>query len=83
VTSLVVQGKYYPKICSECRYKLAPIITSSGDARWQRTIDLEDHEHEIQQPYNADGSINVRFARLYPEQAKALFTPDQLRKAMM
>ena len=56
---------------------------SSGDARWQRTIDLENHEADIQQPYNADGSINVRFARLYPKQAAALFSKEQLRKAMM
>jgi hypothetical protein len=54
---------------------------SSGDARWQRTIDAEDHEAEIQQPWNADGSINTRFAKLYPTQAAALFSEKEIRDA--
>lgn len=68
----------YRRVCHECRAK--PIV-SSGHARWERGIDLEDHEGDIQQPYNSDGSINAKFARLYPKQAQALFTPAQLRKA--
>lgn len=61
--------------------KLSNATVSSGHANWSRTIDVEDHEADIQQPYNSDGTINTRFAKLYPKQAKALFTPVQLREA--
>lgn len=54
---------------------------SSGHAEWNRTIDMQDHEADIQQPYNKDGTINTRFAKLYPKQAKALFTEVELRNA--
>lgn len=54
---------------------------STGAARWNRTIDAEDHEAEIQQPYNKDGTINAGFAKMYPRQAKALFTDKQIRDA--
>lgn len=68
----------YMRLCFEC--KPLPQV-SSGQARWERGIDLEDHEAEIMQPYNADGTINTRFAKLYPTQAKALFDEKQLRDA--
>lgn len=74
----VIIGGEYLDLCTEC--KPLPQV-NSGAARWARGIDLEDHEHEIQQPYNKDGSINTRFAKLYPTQAKALFTDKQLRDA--
>lgn len=75
--SAIVQGVYYRDICDECR----SVAVSSGHARWEQSIDAEDHEADIQQPWNADGSINTRFAKLYPEQAKAVFTPEQIEKA--
>jgi hypothetical protein len=77
--SAVVDG-VYKQLCYSCRPK--PQV-NSGHARWSRSLDLEDHEWEIQQPYNSDGSINPRFAKLYPEQAKRLFTEEQLRKAQL
>ncbi len=77
--SAILNGTYYKNLCTEC--KLSNNKVSSGHAVWSRGVDLEDHEHEIQQPYNADGSINTRFAKLYPKQAKALFTSEELRNA--
>lgn len=74
---VIINGDYRD-LCYEC--KPLPQV-SSGAARWDRSIDLEDHEHEIQQPYNSDGTINARFAKLYPKQAKALFNDKQLRDA--
>lgn len=80
--SLVFAGRYYKGICEDCkRLLLHSQQPSSGHARWQRSIDLEDHEADIQQPYNSDGSINSRFAKLYPKQAAALFNPKQIRDA--
>lgn len=77
--SAVLGGVYHKHVCQVC--KSANNQASSGHARWSRSIDLEDHEHEVQQPYNADGTINTRFAKLYPEQAKALFSAKEIRDA--
>lgn len=77
--SAVLNGVYYKHVCGSC--KLSNNVVSSGHANWNRTIDIEDNEAAVQQPWNADGTINTRFAKLYPTQAKALFTPEQIRNA--
>ena len=78
----MIANKYYARLCNNCKRILSsPAAVSSGHARWQRSIDLEDHEADIQQPYNADGTPNGRFARMYPDKARMLFTEDELRKA--
>lgn len=75
----IVDGEYV-HLCRDCRPR--PVV-NSGHARWERDIDFLDHEADLLQPYNADGSINTNFARLYPKQAAALFTPEQIRRANM
>lgn len=82
-SNIIVDGVYYKDICQSCRFLLAPIKVSSGHARWERDIDIIDHEADIQQPYNSDGTINAGFAKLYPKQASVLFSPEQLRRANM
>lgn len=82
-TSVIVNGVYIKDVCNTCKAVIAPIKTSSGHARWARGIDLEDHEADIQQPFSSNGTINVKFAKLYPKQARALFTPKQLREASL
>jgi hypothetical protein len=78
----VINGTYYPNICAGCRESLTSGQSiSSGHARWARSIDAEDHEMDIQQPFNKDGTPNRRFVRAYPEQARAVMTEDQMRKA--
>jgi len=77
--SAILSGRYFRDICKDC--VSLSVIVSSGDARWQRTIDAEDHEADIQQPWNSDGTINTRFAKLYPKQAAALFTEKEIRDA--
>lgn len=80
--SAVIQGKYHANLCPACKALLnAGQTISSGAARWSRTIDAEDHEADIQQPWNKDGTINGKFVRLYPEQAKALFSEEEMRRA--
>lgn len=76
--SAIVDGVYHKAVCHYC--KPLPQV-SSGHARWERDLDAQDHEADIQQPYNADGTINARFAKLYPQQAAALFTSEQIRNA--
>lgn len=76
--SAIINGVYYKNLCASCK----PLTrVSSGHARWARDIDIQDNEAEIQQPYNADGTVNTRFAKLYPEQARAIFTEEQIRQA--
>lgn len=81
--SAIVSGVYYADLCYDCKAALVAhtAAVSSGHARWSRSLDLEDHEHEIQQPYNSDGTPNTRFMKLYPKQAEALFSEEQMRNA--
>lgn len=82
--SAVVSGVFYKDLCRDCKALLHKGQSpSSGHARWERSIDAEDHEGDIQQPYNADGTINVKFAKLYPKQAKELFSEEQIRNATL
>jgi hypothetical protein len=78
--SAIVGGKYYEEVCESC--KLANNRVSPGHAEWSRGIDSQDHEADLQQPYSADGSINTKFVKLYPKQAAAVLTPEELEKAM-
>lgn len=76
--SAIVEGTYFKEVCDSCK---PHSHVSSGHARWERSIDAEDHESEIIQPYGADGGINPKFAKLYPKQAKALFSDKEIRDA--
>lgn len=78
--AIIIKGIFYRNICSSCFNADGAI--SSGHAEWERTLDAQDREADIQQPWNADGSINTRFAKLYPKQAEAVFTKEELDKAM-
>ena len=80
VGSAVIDGQYVKDICARC--KVSGIKTSSGHARWLQNVDVEDHSADIMQPHNADGTLNTDFAKLYPEQAKAVFTEDDIAEAM-
>jgi len=74
----VVTDGIYLHVCSSCR----PLPgVSSGHAKWARTIDMEDHEADIQQPRNKDGSVNTRFAKLYPDKARVIFSEKEIRDA--
>lgn len=73
--SAVLEGEYYRFLCEDCRPQ--PKV-NSGHARWERSIDLEDHLIDIMQPFNADGSRNADFIKVYPKQAAAIFTKEQM-----
>lgn len=78
-SSAILNGEFYELICESCLN--STIQVTSGAARWERTIDAEDHEADIQQPYSADGSINRKFISLYPDKARAIFSEEQIRNA--
>lgn len=79
--SAIIDGTYYDQICQihkgllSTRQKI-----SSGHARWSRDMDGQDHEADIAQPYDRYGKPNPTFIRLYPEQSKALFDEETMRK---
>lgn len=80
--SAVIKGVYYEGLCDGC-FKLLNRgqVVSSGHARWARSIDTEDHEADIQQPYGKDGKPNAKFIKLYPRQASYVFDEKQMRDA--
>lgn len=78
--SAVIDGVYYKHVCYTCRASNSRV--SSGHARWARGIDVEDSEADIQQPWNSDGTPNKRFIQLYPEQAKALWSQEEMDRIM-
>lgn len=76
----IINGTYYTSVCSSCNGKSSQV--SSGHARWARSVDVEDRQADLLQPYNADGSINADFCKRYPQQSKAVFTDEQIVKAL-
>lgn len=78
--SAVINNVYYASVCDRCLAENAQV--SSGDARWQRSVDAEDHEHDVLQPYGADGEPNADFIKAYPKQAKAVLTPEEIERAV-
>jgi hypothetical protein len=45
-------------------------------------MDIEDHQMDVQQPHNSDGSPNVSFIKAYPKQASAIFSDDDIKKTL-
>lgn len=54
-------------------------MPSSGEASYNRQRDLEDNAHYMAQPY-VGGLPNPSFIRNYPDKARNMFTPDELRR---
>lgn len=80
--SAVISNVYYPNLCQDCKIKLVKKqLPSAGAAQWARSIDLQDHAADIQQPWGADGKPNADFIRLYPKQAAAVFDEKTMRDA--
>lgn len=78
--SAIVNDTFYKYVCSSCNAKKSQV--SSGHARWMRGVDVEDHQFDLAQPWNADGTPNVDFIRAYPKQSAAVFTQEQMDKAV-
>lgn len=77
----IIDGKYYQSICHSCYEKLVSHETaSSGQAGYNRDRDAEEHEADTRQPYS-NGQPDKEFIRLYPEQAKTMFSPDEIARS--
>lgn len=77
----VVDGRYLPQLCGDCKNNLTLLgHADSGGARWNRDIDVTDHEVDIAQPWGSDGKPNKTFINAYPDKARNHFTEEEMRK---
>jgi len=78
--SAILNGTYYKNLCTDC--KLSNNKVSSGHATWERSIDVEDSQFDIMQPWGSNGKPNPDFIKAYPEQSAAVFTQEEMEKAL-
>lgn len=72
----VLEGKF-GFYCSPC---LSGQTSSGQSAQWLRDRDSEDHREDLVQPWHPDGSANSEFYRLYPDEAKEMFSEEELEE---
>lgn len=79
--STIIEGKYYSNMCRDCLSSVhSNSSLSSGHQSFERRRTYEDYAQDAVQPYDAMGNPRSEFYRLYPEQAKKIFTPDEISK---
>ena len=78
--SAIVNGELVKDICESCYQNLVISNSqSSGSANYERERSIENNAADLAQPHGADGKPSSAFIRLYPNQAKQMFTPEELR----
>jgi hypothetical protein len=77
--SAVLHGQYYKNLCSDCLTRLQANSPSSGHASFNRQQDYIDHQADVLQPH-AGGKPHTAFIRAYPDKARAMFTPEEIRE---
>lgn len=81
VKSSIVRDYYYARICQSCYDHLtASGSVSAGAAEYDRGRDSEEHEADGIQPISG-GKISPEFIHLYPDQARQLFSEEEIDKA--
>jgi hypothetical protein len=79
--SAVINDFYYKHLCTADYEELIGGGANSGQARYNRDRDGEEHEADIIQPWNGDGKPSAEFLRLYPTQSRTMFGEDGMRAA--
>lgn len=74
----IVKGKF-GQYCSAC-LDGAKRMPSTGSAQYSRDRDRSDHEVDLLQPWDVRGSPNTEFIRRYPDEAKDMFTQEELEQ---
>ena len=69
----IVNDVYYPHICRSC---LGYEDISDGAASYARRRDYEDNAQDTIQPYDAAGNPRLEFLRLYPVQARRVYSKE-------
>ena len=74
---MVLNEVYYQGVCHNC---IAGSFSQPvGDAKFGRDREREDRAKDIIQPF-VGGKANPEFAKAYPDQAKEMFSKDELKK---
>lgn len=73
MVTAMINSVYYPLICRQC---LGADETSSLAAAHNRYRDYEDNAQDTIQPYDSAGNANPEFLRLYPVQAKRVYSAE-------
>lgn len=73
-TAMVLAGRFLEHVCASCR---SGTIRPHHDAAHNRAMGRDDSAKDIIQPF-IDTRPNPEFAHAYPEQAKEMFTADEL-----
>jgi len=74
--SAVIGDVYYENICADC---LSDNHSIPLDGQFNREREREDYKKELIQPYK-EGAINKDFVEAYPEEAKKMFSEQQLKE---
>lgn len=72
----IINGKY-GQYCSECLQKVSR-QASAGSAQYSRDRDRDDHQVDMLQPWDGRGKPSTEFIRHYPDEAKDIFTQEEL-----
>lgn len=74
----IINGKY-GQHCLDCLGE-EQRGASGQSAAAARDKDREDNAADLVQPWDAKGKANRDFARLYPDQAKEMFSESELKE---
>lgn len=80
--SAIINEIYYRSLCRTCKATITESAShvSSGAADYDRGRDAEEHEADYIQPFPGN-KPSSEFIHLYPEQAKAMMTPEEIDRA--
>lgn len=76
--SAVVNGRF-GQYCATCIDGVKR-IHHVGSAQYSRDRDRDDHAVDLLQPWDHRGKPNTEFIRHYPDEAKDMFTQDELEQ---
>lgn len=72
--AVVISNKFLKRACVNCR---AETVRPHNDAEFSRARGRDDHARDIIQPF-IDGKPNPDFAHAYPQQAKEMFSEEEM-----
>lgn len=78
ITVSSVLGGKFGQYCTNC-YEANTRPANAASASYNRDRDREAHEGDMVQPW-VNGRANREFHRLYPDQAREMFSKEELRE---
>lgn len=77
-TGAIIDGRF-GQYCRNCRSKLRR-LSLGGNAQHYRDKDRSDNARDLIQPWDSRGAPNRDFIQNYPEEARNMFTEDELKR---